>query len=106
MAVPSDAAMQIARSATSPLAWKPAVGLRRLHLALAEDLAEAALECNGDGSLDGALVEPLDERFEKPLDDQPLSLLVGQAVRAQVVKLLGVDLGDRRRVGAPHVVGL
>src|SRR5207249_11810156 len=62
------------------------------NLALAEDLAEASLQRDRDRRPDRALLEPLDQGLEEALDDQPLRILVGQAVRAQVVELLGVDL--------------
>ena len=78
---------------------------RRRGLALAEDLPEAALEGDRDGCPDRTLLEPLDQRLQEPLDDQPLRLLLRQAVRPQVVQLFGVDLGYGRRVGAADIVG-
>ena len=76
------------------------------ELALAQDLAQAALQRHRDGGADGAVVEALDERLEEALDDEALRVGLAEAVRAEVVDLLGVDLGDRGGVGAADVVGL
>jgi hypothetical protein len=51
-----------------------------LDLTLAQDLAEPALQGDGDSGLHRALIEALDERLEESLDDQALRLLIGETV--------------------------
>ena len=50
--------------------------------------------------------DPLDQLLEEALDHEALRVVLGEAVGAQVVELLGVDLGDRGGVRAADVVGL
>src|SRR3954447_10698897 len=71
----------------------------------AEDGFQALLqrlaECLAGGPLGGSL-NPLREEASDP---QPLRGGLREPAAAQVVELLGVDLRDRCRVGAAHVVG-
>src|SRR4051812_32159549 len=100
------------RSARRPLRSMPPCrafylksGRRRRLATSAQDLFEPALKRPGDRLAEGARLETLDGGLEEALDDEPLGLLEREPARAQVVQLLGVDLGDRRRMRAAHVVG-
>src|SRR3954447_13563658 len=78
---------------------------RRPRTALVENRGEAALERARENLAHGALLEALDQLGHEALDDQALRLGLGQPARAEVEELLLVDLRDRRRVRAAHVVG-
>src|SRR4051794_31609282 len=71
----------------------------------AENDREAALKRAREGLADRALFEALDELGEEALDDQARGDLMRQPAGLQVEELVGVDLRDRRRVGAADVVG-
>src|SRR5262245_18136575 len=66
---------------------------------LGQDLGEAAFDRLGDRVAQRAVVVALDDRAEEALDDQARGGGLAQAAGAQVEDLLGVDLGDGRRMG-------
>src|SRR5215218_200874 len=72
---------------------------------LPENLRHTPLDRAAQGVADRSLLEALDELGHEALDHQALAHGFREPARAQVEQLLRVDLRDRRRVRAAHVVG-
>ena len=69
-------------------------------------MLEALLELVAKRLADRPVVGAFDQLLEEALDHQALGVGVAEPVRAQVVELLWVDLGNGGGVRAANVVGL
>src|SRR5262249_20564871 len=67
-------------------------------------LRDAGFEGLGQGVAHGRELDAVEDVLEEAADDQPLGVRTREATRHGVEQLVAIDLGERRAVGAAHVV--